>query len=59
MTTPLQHQGVAHTNITISLDPVRSHGVRVEIDDVVVDRFDEFVRRGGGLGIAGRLWVGL
>ena len=59
MSASIQHQIVANTEIAISLDPTRPRGVCVEIDGVVVDRFDEFVRRGAGLGIPGRLWLGM
>ncbi|EJD52546.1 hypothetical protein AURDEDRAFT_149252 [Auricularia subglabra TFB-10046 SS5] len=47
------------SRIALSLDPSRPKGVCVEVDGVLVDSLDESVRRGGGLGVGGRLWAGL
>lgn len=45
--------------VTLCTDPSRPRGVRVEVDGVLVESLDESVRRGGALGIGGRLWAGL
>ncbi|KZV77924.1 hypothetical protein EXIGLDRAFT_693696 [Exidia glandulosa HHB12029] len=45
--------------VTLAMDPSRPRGVRVEVNNTLVESLDEPVRRGGGLGIGGRLWAGL
>lgn len=44
-------------NASIALDSSRSTSIRVVVNGVTVPELEEFVRRGGGLGLAGQLWI--
>ena len=59
MTAPLPPPNPSLVNMLIAFDPTRPRGVRVEVQGTTLDRYDELVRRGGGLGLAGRIWQGL
>ena len=58
MVFPSRTPGAPLINASIALDPLAVTSVRVVVNGVAVPGFlEESVRRGGGMGLAGRLWV--
>ncbi|KAH7108211.1 hypothetical protein BKA62DRAFT_681474 [Auriculariales sp. MPI-PUGE-AT-0066] len=47
------------STIVVALEPSQPRGVKVEVDGHRAQRLDEIVRRGGTLGLPGRVWSGL
>lgn len=64
MTLPERLPITGFTEVIVSYDQTRGNGVKVEIggrmgmegSGVDVELLEEVCRRGGGLGVAGRIW---
>jgi hypothetical protein len=61
MTSPERPPISGLVEITVSYDEARSRGIAVEVNgamssDIKIDVLEEICRRGGTLGLPGRLW---